>query len=104
MQIKVYLLALICAFIALPAMAENDFPLRAKFPEVTPISSDDLAVRMSGGKLLIVDVRSEFEFNTVSLNGAINIPISNANYKEAMAAKMPREPETALIYYCNGPL
>lgn len=100
---KFALLALVLVFAAVGAFAA-DYPLRAKFPDATPISTEELKKLVETGKPVIVDVRSEFEFNTLHINNALNIPISGLDYAKKFEAVKPKDESVPVVFYCNGVL
>lgn len=75
-----------------------DFPHRAKFSDVPVIETAQLAQRL--GKVNIIDVRSHFEFETLHIKGAVNIPLSSLSFAEdVQKLKANGKP---VIFYCNG--
>lgn len=95
------LLRIIFMVLLLPAMAraaDEGFPLRKEFPELATISTAELS---KGYKdTVIVDVRSEFEFDTIHINGSLFIPVSTAKFTESLLEKVPKSKKVA--FYCNG--
>lgn len=86
--------------IPLRAAAEEMFPLRAKFPHVKPISTDELAATYNTAT--IVDVRSKMEFDVVHINKALHIPMSNTDFLTQLAARAKQNSNAAIVFYCNG--
>ncbi|PCJ18064.1 MAG: sulfurtransferase [Candidatus Cloacimonadota bacterium] len=78
----------------------NDFPLRKKYSDLTPISTKQLIKDYD--KSVIVDVRSEFEYKVVHIQKAINLPLSKRSFYSKMKKKMLKNPNVPFVFYCNG--
>lgn len=79
--------------------ADNEFPHRAQYPDVKIYELDKL--KADYDKVAIVDVRSQYEFDTLHIKGAVNIPLHQADFPEqvkALAAKQKKP----IVFYCNG--
>ncbi|OGR30750.1 MAG: hypothetical protein A2091_07435 [Desulfuromonadales bacterium GWD2_61_12] len=94
------LLLLLVLALAVPVRAEEAFPLRAKFPGVTPISTDDLAAKYDSAT--IVDVRSKMEFEVIHVSKALYIPVSTADFLKLLEKKTDKSGKSPLVFYCNG--
>lgn len=83
------------------AFASDEFPGRAKYMKVPFIElAEAYAERESA---IIIDVRSKYEYDTLRIKAAINIPISDIRQFESDLSKLREEnPTTKLIFYCNG--
>jgi len=79
--------------------ADKEFPGRETYSDVPVISLEDLKLRFSD--VVVVDVRSEFEFETLRVKGAKNVPLSNKNFVDDIA-KMRVESNKDIVMYCNG--
>ncbi len=77
----------------------DDFPGRALYKTVRVIETDELAKRWD--EVALVDVRSEYEYDTLHIQGAENIPLSSPEFKEEIVA-LAREKGKPLVFYCNG--
>jgi rhodanese-related sulfurtransferase len=81
------------------ASAAEGFPGRAKYKEVPYIELGDLfAVK---DRVVIVDVRSKFEYETLRIKGAVNIPVANKSF-EAHVLDLRQSTEKRIVFYCNG--
>lgn len=76
------------------------FPLRTKFANVQIYSTEQL--RKNFDAVVIVDVRSKFEFDVVHVSQAINIPVSAQNFTKQLLELRPRDSTKPIIFYCNG--
>lgn len=83
------------------AAAENseEFPGRSIYPEVKHISIEQLYGRRND--VVIVDVRSAYEYQTLRIANAVNISLADANFSEQMAALRKQDPRQ-IVVYCNG--
>ena len=76
------------------------FPLRAKFPGVEIITSDKL--RRNFNDIIVVDVRSRFEFDVAHIARSVNVPISSDKFGEGLLALRPKDSTKPIAFYCNG--
>jgi len=89
--------------LSMPAFLVADttekFPHRAKFKQVTVMDIADLHKQIES--VIVVDVRTKFEFNTLHIKGALHVPL----HKEQLPAAV-RELRAAndkpIVFYCNG--
>ncbi len=87
---------------AAPAMAaDNAFPLRAQYETVgvKPISTEELAANFAHS--VVIDVRSAYEFQTLHIEGAQSVPLSDADFEQKIRALSDKTNKT-LVFYCNG--
>jgi rhodanese-related sulfurtransferase len=95
-------LCLFAAAVALTtlATAAEQFPLRARYPGVTPISTADFAREI--GTSLVVDVRSDFEFSVMHIEGVQHIDYSDPDFVAKLTAAAGGDKSRNIITYCNG--
>lgn len=80
--------------------AEGDeFPGRTLFPTVKWIAIDDLHAQRQNYE--IIDVRSNYEYETLHISGAGNIPVGTNTFVEEVK-KLRRESDKPIAFYCNG--
>jgi len=80
--------------------ADNaEFLGRERFPDIPYIEIDKLNTVYD--QVVIVDARSELEYNTLHIKDAINIPLSSADFVEKMKG-LRSESEKTIVTYCNG--
>ncbi|MFV2058589.1 MAG: rhodanese-like domain-containing protein [Thiohalomonadales bacterium] len=84
---------------ALASTSTKEFPGRAIYPSVAII--DIQALFASLDRVTVVDVRSSYEYNTLRIKGAINIPLSSPRFVAEMR-KLRSKTEAAIVVYCNG--
>jgi rhodanese-related sulfurtransferase len=92
--------AVACAASSLAAAA--DFPLRAKYPDAPTISVDELNAQYSD--VLIVDVRSKFEFDVIHVANAQLLPMSDRSFLDEAKKLQAASGGKKLVFYCNGHL
>ncbi len=81
------------------AQAEEEFPLRAKHPAITPITTAELAAVYD--QAIIVDSRDAMEFKVIHMKGAHNFLV--AKMQEAdLSGLRPKDGPAPLVFYCNG--
>ena len=91
----------ICLFLgAVSSAGASEFPLRAAYPGVPFISMEDLAGEYEDA--IIVDVRSEFEYDVVHITKAVHIPIARASFIQELGALRAKDSSRKLVFYCNG--
>jgi len=77
----------------------SEFPGRQIYPSVPVIKLDELFYSLK--KVTIVDVRSSYEYDTLRIKGAVNIPLSSPLFISKMR-KLRAKTESAIVVYCNG--
>lgn len=101
----VMLLAVMCTVLTLAtAMAadEDKFPLRKKWPQLTPISTPELAAAMAKGEAIIVDVRTASEYEILHVAKSHHIPHDRIGLKDDSLGRFKEAPHRVLVFYCNG--
>ncbi|MEJ2362271.1 MAG: rhodanese-like domain-containing protein [Gammaproteobacteria bacterium] len=94
------LFALMTFSLLAQAAANDEFPNRKLFPAVPVISIDQLYKQMD--KVIIVDVRSKYEYDTINIVKAVNIPVLEPNFIDRMRQLRKQNPNTEIVAYCNG--
>jgi rhodanese-related sulfurtransferase len=65
---------------------------------VEQVSATELAERVAGGKVVVLDVRPETEYRAGHIAGAVSAPV------ETLAAQPPKVPRGRdVVAYCRGP-
>jgi rhodanese-related sulfurtransferase/biotin operon repressor len=98
--------SVIAAFAAIRAVAERhsaevERVVRGYFDrrdDMEPVSREELASRISGGLVTVIDVRPPDEYALGHLPGAINVPLADL---EAHTAQFV--PDREIVAYCRGP-
>lgn len=79
-----------------------EFPYRKDYPNVPIIEIADLKKGYDDGSILIIDVRSSLEFNTIHPKGAYHVSLSNVSYKSNLKELVAKHPDKKIALYCNG--
>jgi len=77
----------------------DEFPGRKEFPEVKVYTKSHL--KSNFDDVLIIDTRSNYEFETIHINTAINIPVSDKDFAQQIK-KIRQTTHKAIVFYCNG--
>lgn len=81
------------------AIADVGFPNRALFHDVPVIETKDLQQRRA--EMVVVDVRSQFEYKTLRIKDAVHIPISDIKFGTKVA-ELRETTKKPIVFYCNG--
>jgi len=94
------LLSLISLLFA-PVIHANseEFPGRKEFPDVQIYSKTQLNNEFDD--VLIIDARSNYEYETIHINDSINIPVASKDFGERIRDVRNRS-EKPIVFYCNG--
>jgi len=79
--------------------AADEYPLRARYPDVPIITTAELAKRFND--VWVIDVRSKFEYETLHIKDAVNIPLSKTGFGEKVNALRDKY-KKPFVFYCNG--
>jgi rhodanese-related sulfurtransferase len=66
--------------------------------EIEVLSAHELNERLEQGKVVLLDVRPESEFEAGHIAGAVSVPLKGL---ESVAARLPKRRE--VVAYCRGP-
>jgi len=100
MKKLVTLFGIILLFTSVGARASDDaFPHRAKFKHVPIMSPETL--RKNLDKVVVVDVRSRYEFETLHIKGALHVVLSKEKLPAA-AKELRAKSVMPIVFYCNG--
>ena len=80
----------------------DKFPHRKDFPAVATIDSEKLIKEYEANGVVIVDVRSEIEYNVIHPKGAVHVPISNVKFAKNVESLIQKNPGKKIVFYCNG--
>ncbi|NOZ52692.1 MAG: rhodanese-like domain-containing protein [Gammaproteobacteria bacterium] len=84
---------------SLLAAEKEEFPGRPLYPSVSVIELEELYRRID--EVLVVDVRSAYEYDTLRVKGAVNVPISSKTFVSRMRELRASDPRP-IVVYCNG--
>lgn len=86
---------------SMSTFAKNaEFPGRDRYPKTAFIGITDF--QKIKDKVIIVDVRSAYEHQTLRIKGALNVSISSKDYVKNMRKLRSDNPAKKIIVYCNG--
>ncbi|KPJ97494.1 MAG: hypothetical protein AMJ60_11010 [Desulfobacterales bacterium SG8_35] len=94
----VLIIALLC--IASSAIGAEGFPLRANYPDIKIMSTEEL--NASYDDTIVVDVRSTMEFDVAHVSKAAHVPIAKATFASDLEKIRPKNSATLMAFYCNG--
>ncbi|MCB1737417.1 MAG: rhodanese-like domain-containing protein [Gammaproteobacteria bacterium] len=97
--IPALLVLALCALVAIPALADDAYPLRAQYKDVPLIELDELRAKMND--FTIVDVRSAFEYSVLHITGAVNAPMGDHRFP-ILVQEIRQSTGKPLVLYCNG--
>lgn len=101
-QITIVSLFSVALLASLGVQAEEEgFPGRQldKYKMVSVIELEDLYRRLSD--FTVVDARSGFEFDTLRIKGAVNIPVASESFESAVR-DLRSQTGKPIAFYCNG--
>ena len=97
------ILIVVCLSMLVVAQAimakSNEFPGRDLYPEIPFIEIKDLKAKFKD--VVIVDVRSAYEYETLRIRGALNFPLASKTFTEDMQ-KLRTKTDKPIVVYCNG--
>jgi rhodanese-related sulfurtransferase len=100
MKLKTLLISIVLFLNTTCLFAASDFPLRAKYPDVQPVSMDELDKNYN--VMEIVDVRSKMEFDVIHIAKAKHIQVTQSTFLEKLEELRSKEGATPIAFYCNG--
>ena len=92
-----------------PTQSSKDagFPLRWRYPDVRTLDTEQTRKMLSQPGTIAVDSRTHFEWQTLRISGAYNVPVdevdtgTNKQFEQGIA-KLHKEHPEPIIFYCNG--
>ncbi len=82
------------------AKSESKFPGRELYPEVQVYELDQLGKDFNN--VVVVDVRSQYEFETLRIKGALNISITDKKVFDEKLRSLRASTDKPIVFYCNG--
>lgn len=103
-RLTVFAVSLLLVLLPMALLAKSskeDFPGRShkKYKDAPYIELEDLKKKLSD--VIVVDARSAFEYETLRIKGAVNIPVALKTF-EAEVVKLREKSDKPLVFYCNG--
>lgn len=87
-------------FVTMDVAVSQDFPGRKLYPEVPVMELAELQSRFE--QVIVVDVRSEYEFETLRIKGATLLSVSDDQFVEKVRNLRKEHGDKPLVFYCNG--
>ncbi len=85
------------------ALADSDkYPHRDQFPGVKTVESYDLKAGLDSGEYIVVDARSQLEFDVIHVDGAEHVAVSKKTFISKLKAVADQNPGKKIAFYCNG--
>jgi rhodanese-related sulfurtransferase len=84
---------------AQPAKSSAEFPYRSQYIDVAIIETADLNKQFND--VMVVDVRSAYEYQTLRIKDAINIPHGTRMFLDEVRKLRESSPKP-IVFYCNG--
>ena len=81
------------------ALANTEFPGRAIYPDVKVIGLKTLKKQLND--VVVVDVRSAYEYDTLRIKTATNIPVASGTFVDKIYA-LRSSTDKPIVFYCNG--
>jgi len=81
---------------------DKQFPLRMVFLMVDCINIDSFIKQTDANELLIVDARTETEYQIIHIKDSINISIEDNKQFIKQLKKLRRYEQRPIVFYCNG--
>ena len=78
---------------------DEGFPGRGEFPDVMVYEKSQLFSNFSD--VVLVDTRSTYEYETLRIKGAVNIPVASNDFGEEIK-KLRASTSKPIVFYCNG--
>jgi rhodanese-related sulfurtransferase len=87
---------------SLASYGADDFPGRKSYPNIPYIEISDLYNNLNN--VVLIDARSPYEFNTLKMLNAINLPfgLSADDFKDNIMDISRIYPDKRIVFYCNG--
>lgn len=79
--------------------ANADFPGRPQYPDIAVVELKDMQKNFDN--VVVIDVRSEYEFETLHVKGAINVPVASTGF-EKNVRNIRNTSKKQIVFYCNG--
>lgn len=99
---KTILLVACLLAVITPALskASAEYPGRELYLDAKYISLEDLKKEFND--VIVIDTRSSYEFKTLHIKNAINIPLTSSNFKTLFKELRTKFPAKKFVTYCNG--
>ena len=83
------------------AEKNDEFPGRPLYPEVPYYDLKEFHTKLTKNEVVVVDVRSEYEYETLRIKGAVNVSLASKTFVSEMR-KLRNSEKRPIVVYCNG--
>lgn len=97
-----FVAVLVVLLVAAVNLCAEEFPYRKDYPDVQFIELAALKTGYDDGSILMVDVRSDIEFETIRPKKAEHVNLGNKNFADNLKTLASANPGKKLAVYCNG--
>jgi rhodanese-related sulfurtransferase len=84
---------------AAPAPSTAEFPYRSQYLDAAIMETVELNRRFN--EVVVVDVRSAYEYQTLRIKDAVNVPIGTRDFLSELR-KLREQSKKPIVFYCNG--
>ena len=78
---------------------DDGFPGRSEYPDVLVYEKSELFNDFSD--VVLVDTRSKYEYETLRIKGAVNIPVASKDFDQKVS-QLRASTTKPIVFYCNG--
>lgn len=82
--------------------ADEGFPGRPIYFHVPVMELDELKTAMDRDQVIVVDVRTRYEWDTLRIDGAEHVSIDDPQFVEKVRALADQAPDKKVVFYCRG--
>jgi rhodanese-related sulfurtransferase len=101
-SLRLILVLVFCGFFSISEALAEKFPYRSKYPSVQFINTEDLGPKYDAGEVLLVDVRSDIEYDVIHMVGAAHINLAKITFLQEFGDLAKKHPGKQFAFYCNG--
>ncbi len=94
------LIILLASFGTESYAADSEYPGRKIYLDTPYITLEQFTQEFND--VIVVDVRSGYEYSTLHIKNAFNIPLNSKNFIQEMQGLRKQQPQKKIITYCNG--
>jgi len=91
----------ICLTSIASAQSEK-YPYRSDYPAINTIETNDLKVGLDSGEYIVVDARSQLEYDVIHVDGAKHLAVSKKTFITGIKDIAASNPGKKIAFYCNG--
>lgn len=91
-----------CVLLGLQPVYSDEYPLRYQYPSLEVISTEQFKSFFDDGKIIVVDVRSRFEYDVLHIFSAKHIYLNDDKFQEKLKHLQEKFPDKTVVFYCNG--